>query len=178
MNAELSGKLFRPDRRANLRRGWGLLQVVGGIFAGSLVLGVCVPLFLTAQRQADLSGAQARMHLQAREISGHFREDVRQASTVQVAANGQTLRLIRPSATQPALQTVVRYERSPQGLLREVQSSNGETTERSVYTAALKEARFGRAGHTVTARLDFAHAQYGRTLEYHLDCAATPRSSE
>ena len=65
------------------RRGWGLLQTVGSMFAGSLVLGACVPLFITAQRQADLSSARARMTLQAREISSHFREDIRRASAVQ-----------------------------------------------------------------------------------------------
>jgi len=161
-----------------MRRGWGLLQTVGGLFAGSLVLSVCVPLFLTAQRQADLSSARARMTLQAREISNHFREDVRQASVIQISEDGRSLRLERVRPARPNERTSVNYQLTPKGLVREVRRvTRGEVTERRLYAAALTGARFGRSGRAVTARLDLSHEQYGRSLQYHLDCEATSRSS-
>jgi hypothetical protein len=159
-----------------LRRGWGLLQVLGGIFAGSLVLGVCVPLFIAGQREADLGSARARMTLEAREISNHFREDVRQASDVQVSGDGRALRLVHARPSQRGAHDVLSYQSTPAGLLREVRTG-GAIAERSLYAATLREVRFHRSGSSVTAQLDFGHEQYGRTVRYHLNCAATPRSS-
>jgi len=175
MSASLQIKPMRPGGEPR-RRGWGLLQTLGGMFAGSLVLGVCVPLFVTAQREADLGTARARMTLEAREISSHFREDVRQASAIQVSEDGRSLRLTHSRPDQPGVSGLVSYQVNRAGLLREVRTE-GATSERNVYAHSLRGARFNRAGRAVTARLDFSHEQYGRTLRYHLDCEATPRSS-
>lgn len=164
--------------RGKRNRGWGLLQMIGGIFAGSLVLGVCVPLFLTAQRQADLSAAQAQMTLQARELSSHFREDVRQASAAEVAEEGRLLRLGLARAEPPNLPVQVTYRTTPGGVVREVRlAPHAVLTERSVYDRAAPGCRFRREGSQLTARLDFARELHGRSLRYYLECEATPRSS-
>lgn len=178
MRVSPSLMVLRPAGERKARRGWGLLQMIGGLFAGSLVLGVCVPLFITAQRHADLGAARSRITLQAREVSSHFREDVRQAATVQIAGDGRLLRLVHFRPDQPNVRALVTYEVTPRGLLREVRlGRNGAATERNLYATDLTSCRFGQAGKGVTARLDFAHDEYGRTLRYHLDCEATPRSS-
>lgn len=161
-------------RQYSCRRGWGLLQMIGGIFAGSLVLGVCVPLFMAAQRHADRSAALARLTLQAREASSHFREDVRQASSTEIAEGGRLLRLVSTNRAR----TEVVYQATVNGLVREVRSGPaGPVTERSLYDRGEAGCRFGREGDRVTARLEFVRVLDGRQLRYHLDCDATPRSS-
>jgi hypothetical protein len=157
--------------------------MIGGIFAGSLVLGVCVPLFLATQRQADLSAAQARITLQARELSSHFREDVRQASAAEVREEGRLLRLVLARPEQPNLPVQVTYRSTAGGLVREVHAAphaaltERRLTERRVYDRAAADCRFRREGSKLTAQLDFARELYGRSLRYHLECEATPRSS-
>jgi len=158
-------------------RGLGLLQLIGAIFAGTLVLGAVVPLFMAAQREADVAMVRARMTATAREISARLREDVRQATDVQVTAGGGGLQL-----TQARVATGVRdriiYRRTPEGLVRDVTPGDGRRpAERSLFTGALSQCRFARQQHAVSAELSFASRVNGRPVHYRLDCTATPRSA-
>lgn len=166
-----------PNTTRAVRRGWGVVQLLGAIFAGTLVLGACVPLFMAAQREADVGMVRARMTTTAREISARLREDVRQATDVQVTGGGDGLQL-----TQTRVATGVRdritYRRTAKGLVRDVTPGDGaRPAERSVFTGALSQCRFARQQDAVSASLSFASRVNGRPVQYRLDCTATPRSA-
>jgi hypothetical protein len=160
------------------KRGWGLIQMIGALFAGSLVLGACVPLLLAAQREADIGAVRARMTATARELSARINEDVRQASDVQVGAGGGELRLSLGRVSSPGIRDRVIYRRTEAGLVREVvPGDSGRPAERAVYGHPLSECRFAKEQQAVSARLLFGSRLRGRNVRYALDCVATPRSA-
>ena len=147
------------------RRGWSLVQLIGGFVVGGLVLSACVPLALSALHRAEARVARARMTALAREIGSRFREDVRGAASARVGAGGRELRLARGGS--PAGEVL--YRLTPAGLSR---ASGGE---RSLYSSPLRAARFGKSGERVTARLELRGTVRGRELRYDLDLSAVPR---
>ncbi|MGV3724686.1 MAG: hypothetical protein ACO1SX_27630 [Actinomycetota bacterium] len=168
----------RPGRSPVGRRGWGLIQLLGALFAGSLVLGASVPLFLAAQREADIGMARAQMTATARELSARIKEDVRQATDVEAAAGGDELRLTQARVDQPAVRDRITYRRTAAGLVREVRPGDrARAAERSVYGRPLSTCRFTRQRQGVSAKLVFNGRVSGRTVRYTLECAATPRSA-
>lgn len=171
--------LFRPGRRtARARRAWGLLQMIGAIFAGSAVLSVTVPLFMAAQREAEVGAARARMTTEARELSGHIREDIRQASRVELAAGGTELRLVLTRASQPGVQDRITYRRTADGLQREVRpGDDARPAERRVYGPPLTQCQFVQDPGGVVARLSYVRRVSGRSVRYSLNCSAMPRSA-
>lgn len=164
-----------PCLRVN-RRGWTLLTLVTSFFVSALVLGTCVPLYLAGQREAEIGMRNARMREVGREISSHFREDVRQAGQVAVDTGGRGLRLALP---RPGGGTDrVLYQSGAEGLIREVlPGGSGRAAERAVYGTPLRSVRFRQSGPRVAAELDLGQEYRGRTLELRLECSAVPRSA-
>lgn len=155
-----------------MRRGVGLIHFIGGLFVSGVVLSICVPLYLTGMRQADAGILRARMREEARQISDHFREDVRQAASISIASDGSGVRLASNSPGRR--RSEVRYQFSQTGLNREVE---GGEKARDAWSAPLTGVRFSRAGRTVRLQLFFDQQLYGRRQGFSADCAAAPRSA-
>src|SRR5205823_6537804 len=96
MNADARGWDGRTPGMDGADRAYTLIHTVTSMFAGALALGIAVPLFITAQRQADAGRLRARMTAMGREIAAQFREDVRAAGAVEVTGGGSALRLTLP----------------------------------------------------------------------------------
>jgi hypothetical protein len=155
-----------------MRRGVGLIHFIGGLFVSGVVLSICVPLYLTGLRQADAGILRARMREEARQISNHFREDVRQAASVSIASNGSGVRLL---ASRPGgRRSEVRYQLAKAGLTREV---SGSDEARDAWAAPLTGVRFTRAGRSVRLQLFFDQQLYGHRQAFSTECAAVPRSA-
>lgn len=159
------------------RRGWTLLHLVGGMFVGSLVLGMVVPLYLTAQRNAESGMLRARMNTAARELGARFREDVRQASSVQVGNGGRTLSLVLPHPGTRGPATRVVYRAGSGGLVREARAGAGSLAEVSEFAAPLAAWTFNRSGTGYGAHWSFRQPFRERELRLELDSFATPRSA-
>jgi hypothetical protein len=153
------------------------MHLVGGMFASALVVGACVPLYLSGQRHADTGVRRARMQEMARQITTHFREDVRQATTAEVGDGGRLLRLSLPRVTRAGAPDVVVYRYSALGLQREVRPGAGSHgAERALYPAPLVAARFAREGRVLRADLELRETFRSRVMRLDLSCTATPRS--
>lgn len=137
-------------------RGWTLLQTLTGMFVGSAVLGSSVPLYLAAQRHADRETIRSRALIQAREIGGQLRADLRCAQTVEIGAGGQTLQLGQRRVDHPGAVDRVSYRMVGGVLTRDLTASGpGRTNERQAWSSPLREVRFEHAGADVRARLRF-----------------------
>ena len=161
-----------------MRRGEGLVHLIGGMFVGSLVLSLCVPLYFSAQRHADAGVARARMAEQARQLSSRLREDIRQSVSVQVLNHGTGLQLVR--AHPDGSRDLVRYVPAPGGLTRTYRPTGGNSRqpEDEVFRAPLALARFGRQGEAVRAQMFFEQRVGGRRLAFSADCLVAPRAEE
>lgn len=159
-----------------MRRGEGLVHLIGGMFVGSLVLSLCVPLYFSAQRHADAGVARARMAEQARQISSRLREDIRQSISVQVLNRGTGLQLVQ--AHPDGSRDLVRYVPASGGLTRTYRPTgkNPRQPEDEVFRAPLALARFSRQGRAVRAQLFFEQSAGGRRLAFSTDCLAAPRT--
>ena len=161
------------------RAGWGLIHTIAAIGLSAVTLSIAVPMFLAAQRQADLTARQAAVTAQAREVEAHFREDVRAATAVETAPNGNELDLTLTHPAQPEAKDHVTYRWTTAGLQRELRPGTpARSSERYLYGAPLAEARFRRAGKSVELSLQFVYAGPTRRnrRELRLLCSATPRS--
>lgn len=138
------------------RRGYTLLQTLTGMFVGSAVLGSTVPLYITAQRHADLEAVRSRALIQAREIGGQLRSDLRCAQTAEMGAGGQLIRLRQRRVDHPGVTDVITYRMAGGVLTRHLNPAGiGRAAERQTWSAPLREVQFERAGAGVRARLRF-----------------------
>lgn len=158
-----------------MRRGAGLLHLISGVFVSALVLGTCVPLFITAQRQAETGARKARMTASARELMHALQEDVRQSAGAVPTGGSKGLRLIVPR-TSGAGPRAVTYRSTLAGLVRE-QHDAGRLTARAYYGGPGARASFAREGSAIRARLSFAERVRGRELKLAVECSALPRSA-
>lgn len=157
-------------------RGVGLIHLVAGMFVTGLVLSLCVPLFLAAERYSEAGRARARMAEQGRRITGHLREDVRQSVSAQVLNRGAALRL-NLGRTLSGKPDQVLYEVTPEGLVRSLRPGTPDRqAQQDLFGAPLAVARFERSGKTIRAQLFFEQRLNGRTLPFSTDCAAIPRA--
>jgi hypothetical protein len=153
-------------------RGIGLLELIGGMFVSALVLAIVVPLYVAAQRSADLGLARSRVSDTARRLTHQMREDVRQAAEVRVVDGGVGLTLdLRRNPRE-----LVRYRRAGTGLVRESHfaAGGGRAGQFDMY-AALREVRFSRQGAGVRAQLFFEDRVRGRRIGLATECVAAPR---
>jgi len=66
--------------RTTTRHGVGLLQLIGGMFVGSLILAITVPMYLAAQRGAEMPPISVyRFRDQHYVADGHHRVSVARA---------------------------------------------------------------------------------------------------
>ena len=157
-----------------MRHGWGLLHLISGIFVSALVLGICVPLFINAQRQAEAGARRARMVATARELMHAFQADVRQSAGAVPTDGGKGLRLTAPR-TSGGAPGAVTYRSTPAGLVRE--QRGGGLTARAHYGRPGTRASFVGEGAAIRARFSFSERVRGRRLELVLECSALPRSA-
>ena len=147
-------------------RGWTLLQTLTGMFVGSAVLGSTVPLYFAAQRHADRETVRSRALIQAREIGGQLRADLRCAQAAETGAGGQSLRLRQRRVDNPGAADVISYRMAGGVLTRDLNAAGpGRTNERQTWSAPLREVRIERAGGEIRARLRFQAETASRPVD-------------